>query len=273
MTPIPRTLRTILDRATDRVARRLNSSADERSAQLRREIAELRAEVVQQGNRVFDRVVEFEIRSRRDIVYAGDQRAGRESSDFAGRHFLGARQFAGANETLRYSVQQAPTGGMALEFGVATGATLRCIVEERRSGEVFGFDCFDGLPEAWLSGLPAGSFTQERLPDVPGAELVVGLFDDTLPDFLDQHPGPVDFVHVDSDLYSSAATVLGLVGPRLQVGSVVHFDEFYNYPGWQAHELRAWTEFVENSGMEFDYLAYAYSDCQVSVRITATGRG
>ncbi len=70
-----------------------------------------------------------------------------------------------------------------------------------------------------------------------------------------------------------AATVLGLVGPRLQAGSVVHFDESYNYPGWQAHELRAWTEFVENSGMEFSYLAHAYSDCQVSVRITATGRG
>lgn len=260
----------LLDAAADRVVLRLDRTEDERAARLRTQVAELHAEVVRQGDRVLDRVVELEIRSRRDIVYAGDQQAGRESSEFAGQHFLGSHQFAGANETLRYSVQQAPTGGMALEFGVATGATLRCIVEERGSGAVFGFDSFDGLPEAWLSGLPAGSFTQDRLPDVPGADLVVGLFDDTLPGFLAEHPGPVDFVHVDSDLYSSAVTVLGLVGPRLRAGSVVHFDEFYNYPGWQVHELRAWTEFVEASGIKFQYLAHAYSDCQVSVRITST---
>ncbi len=152
---------------------------------------------------------------------------------------------------------------------MASGSTLGVIAEERTGGEIYGFDSFEGLPQAWLVGVPAGSFNQVQLPEVAGAELVVGMFDDTLPRFLDTHPGRVDFVHVDSALYTSAKTVLALVGPRLRAGSIVHFDEFYNYPGWQQHELRAWNEYIADSGVEFDYIAHAYSDCQVTVRITA----
>lgn len=119
---------------------------------------------------------------------------------------------------------------MALEFGVASGNTLRTIARARGGREVYGFDSFDGLPEAWLNGMPAGAFARDDLPDVPGAELVVGLFADSLPGFLENHPGHIDFLHVDGDLYSSAKTVLDLCGPRLRAGSIVHFDEFFNFP-------------------------------------------
>ena len=45
------------------------------------------------------------------------------------------------------------------------------------------------------------------------------------------------------------------------------FDEFFNYPGWQQHEFRAWTEFVEKSGRTFEYLAYTANNEQVVVRL------
>ncbi len=228
---------------------------------------ELRGDISRQGDRVLDRVVEFEIRSRRDIVYAGDQQAGRESNEFARDHLTTARQCEGRIEALRYALSQAPTGALALEFGVAAGESLRVIVQERGAGQTYGFDSFQGLPESWLSGMPAGTFAQDQLPEVGGAKLVVGYFNDVLPQFLQEHPGPVDFLHIDSDLYSSAKTVLQLVGPRLQPGSVVHFDEFFNYPGWQRHEFRAWNEYTEATGLGFEYIAYAFDDCQVAVRI------
>jgi hypothetical protein len=266
----------------DRVGRRLNRSTNERIDQLRAELMrqdelraelvrqdELRAEVVRQGDRVYDRVIEFEIRSRRDIVYAGDQQAGRESNQFATQYLTEALQCDGSVETMRFALSQAPTGGMTLEFGVATGATLRLIVEERGAERTYGFDSFQGIPEPWLAGMPAGYFAQEQLPDVGGAELVVGYFDDKLPGFLAEHPGPVDFLHIDSDLYSSAKTVLELVGPRLRTGSIVHFDEFFNFPGWQRHEHRAWNEYVEKTGLEYTYIAYAFNDCQVAARVDA----
>nr|WP_245788185.1 class I SAM-dependent methyltransferase [Amycolatopsis marina] len=228
----------------------------------------LRAEIIRQGDRLLDRVVEFEIRTRRDIVYAGDQDAALESNVFARENLIGARHFGSPPDTLAHALSLAPTGGMALEFGVASGNTLRAIAKARGGGEVYGFDSFEGLPEAWLNGLPAGAFARGDLPDVPGAELVVGLFADSLPDFLERHPGHVDFLHVDSDLYSSAKTVLDLVGPRLRPGSIVHFDEFFNYPGWKRHEYRAWMEYVERTGVEYEYEAYTYNDNQVTVRIT-----
>ena len=230
---------------------------------------ELRAEVARQGDRILDRVVEFEIRSRRDIVFAGDQDAALESNVFAREHLVGSRHFGSPPETLAHALALAPrSGGMALEFGVASGNTLRAIARARGGVEVYGFDSFDGLPEAWLNGMPAGAFARDDLPDVPGAELVVGLFADSLPGFLAEHPGHIDFLHVDGDLYSSAKTVLELCGPRLRPGSIVHFDEFFNFPGWKRHEYRAWMEYVERTGIEFVYEAYTYNDNQVTVRIT-----
>jgi hypothetical protein len=157
---------------------------------------------------------------------------------------------------------------MALEFGVFTGTTL-AIIADARGGDVYGFDSFQGLPAAWRPGFPEGMFGVDNLPDVPGSELVVGLFADVLPGFLADHPGHVDFLHVDCDLYSSTVTVLEQVGPRLRPGSVVVFDEYLNYPGWLEHEYRAWTEYVAKSGIEFDYEGYTADNEQVTVRVTA----
>jgi len=251
---------------SDRLAE-LQREMSDRLAELQREMSDRLVELQREVVRVYDRVIEFEISSRRDIIYAGDQQAGRESNEYAREHFTDARQCEGRLNTLRYALSQAPTGGMILEFGVFVGESLRTIVEERGSVGVYGFDSFEGLPESWLNGMPAGTFAQDQLPDVGGAELVVGLFDDTLPGWLDEHPGTVDFLHIDSDLYSSAKTVLQLVGPRLRPGSIIHFDELYNFPGWQQHEFRAWNEYVEQTGMEYSYIAYAYNDCQVAVRV------
>ncbi len=259
--PVRKTLSRLLRQAASKVH-------DPYTDQLNRMAAELREEIARQGDRVLDRVVEFEIRSRRDIVYAGDQDAALESNVFAREHLVGARHFGTPEETLDHALSLAPHGGMALEFGVASGNTLRAIVRARGGEQVHGFDSFDGLPEAWLNGMPAGAFARDDLPDVPGAELVVGLFADSLPGFLARHEGHVDFLHVDGDLYSSAKTVLDLCGPRLRAGSIVHFDEFFNFPGWRRHEYRAWTEYVERTGVEFEYVAYTYNDNQVTVKIT-----
>jgi hypothetical protein len=61
--------------------------------------------------------------------------------------------------------------------------------------------------------------------------------------------------------------VLDLIGDRLRPGAVVVFDEFFNFPGWQEHEYRAWSEFVASSGRGFSYLAYTGSNEQVVVRL------
>lgn len=275
-----RKLRDKTIRAMDEAVRGYHDEQSERLSALQQELAQLRAEVSQlresmdkatseHAQRVLDRVVEFEIRSRRDIVYAADQRATQESAEFVREHMPTARRFTRPLRTLEHALTLAPSGGMALEFGVYSGQTLR-IISESRDGQVYGFDSFEGLPEDWRTDFEAGAFNTDKLPEVPGAELVVGWFDDVLPGFLARHPGTVDFLHVDSDLHSSAETVLDQVGPRLRPGSVIVFDEYFNYPGWQRHEHRAWQEYVERTGTKFSYLGYTHDNEQVVVQVDET---
>jgi len=127
----------------------------------------------------------------------------------------------------------------------------------RAGQDVYGFDSFRGLPEDWRLGYDAAAFAVDEVPDVPGAQIVQGMFADVLPGFLSEHPGAVAFVHVDSDLYSSAMTVLVHVGPRLVEGSVVLFDEYYNYPDWHRHEHRALLEYAERDPSRKDLRACA----------------
>ncbi len=239
------------------------------SGELRRVLDEL-AEARSQVASVREHLDVLEQRARRDISHALDIQATAETAAFVLERMPTATVCRHPHDTLRYALGLVGGDGMALEFGVASGTTLGIVAERLRPAghEVFGFDVFTGLPEAWRSGFPAGEFAQAAPPTVPGAEVVVGLFEDTLPGFLADHPGPVAFAHLDADLYSSTATVLRLIGDRLRPGSVLVFDEFVNYPGWQQHEYRAWTEFVERSGLGFEYLAYTGDHEQVVVRVT-----
>lgn len=215
-------------------------------------------------------VHDAEFRSRRDVLAAGERAAAASSERFAREVMPTVPTFDHPIATLEHALSLAPAEGMALEFGVATGRTLTVIAAARGNKQVFGFDSFQGLPEDWRTNIPAGTFKTDTLPDVPGTELVVGLFQDTLPDFLATHTEPVAFVHLDADLYSSTTTVLQHIGSRLRPGSVIVFDEYFNYPGWQQHEHRAWQEFVAASAIEFRYLAYTCNDEQVAVIVTRT---
>jgi len=226
-------------------------------------------EVAGRLDAVARRLDDLEFRARRDLAYSQDVQAARESAAFVVEHFPKAPVFWHPHETLRFALGEIKGPGLALEFGVAGGSTLAIIAETvARDRPVVGFDVFTGLPEAWRTGFPAGEFAQDTAPkDIPGARVVTGLFEDTLPGFLAETDEPIAFMHLDADLYSSTKTVLDLTGDRLGADAVVVLDEFFNYPGWQLHEFRAWTEFIERTGRTFDYLGYTGNNEQVVVRL------
>jgi hypothetical protein len=263
----------MLDRARARLRGALERTVDDVVRRRLDARIELHEQWLQgQINRILDEQNDADRRDRRDIFQAAERDAARASARFAYEHFPTATTYFDEIETLKHAVAAAPKEGMALEFGVWSGTTLEVIARGRDGKDVYGFDSFQGLPESWRSTFEAGTFAVEELPLVEGAELVVGWFDDTLPGFLDAHPGPVALLHVDGDLYSSAKTVLDLCGPRLVEGSIVIFDEYFNYPGWEQHEHRAWQEYLERTGTEFTWEAYTADDEQVVVRITRPGR-
>lgn len=142
---------------------------------------------------------------------------------------------------LRHVLAVCRPEGAGVEFGVAEGTSLAMIAAHMPA---VGFDWFEGLPEDWCE-YPAGSRACPQ-PAVEGASIVAGLFADTLPDF-DFGPWcPIGLVHFDADLYSSTVTALAHIGPYLQAGCFVVFDEWHRaHQDTASHEPRAWQEFLE----------------------------
>ena len=185
--------------------------------------------------------------------------------------------FETQREVLDYALSQTTVAGAYLEFGVFTGGTIRYIAKRlRHMGKtdaiIYGFDSFEGLPEAWGgSHLGRSAFsTGGKLPRVPrNVVLHRGWFSDTILKWRASVATPVAFLHVDCDIYSSTVEVLEGLHDRMQVGTVIVFDEYFNYPSWKQHEFRAWRECVERHNLTYEYLAFARN--QVAIRIRTIG--
>jgi hypothetical protein len=143
-----------------------------------------------------------------------------------------------------------------LEFGVFEGRSLRWWSEHlsQPGATLVGFDSFEGLPDSWRPGLGIGAFKTGQSPrfDDERVSLQVGWFDVTLPDFVvPEHDQLI--INIDSDLYSSAATVLEWAEPILEPGSLLYFDEFPD----RDHEMRAFNELRARSAFTFTPVAIA----------------
>jgi len=192
--------------------------------------------------------------------------AKKDTFDYIKANMVDAPYFEKHPHLVRFALDEVEKQGLYLEFGVGRGKSMRWIASKVDT-TVHGFDSFEGIQEHW-NGNPVGAFAQRKMPKVPdNVEFHVGYFDATLPGFLKQHDAPVAFLHVDCDLYSSTVTIFELLGSRLQNGAIILFDEYYNFHRWQQHEFKAFQEFVQRSGLEYEYICYSVTGQQVAVRV------
>ena len=196
--------------------------------------------------------------------------AGWDTAVYYNSHARQARSFGSKWDLHSYGVKMAPREGHILELGVASGATVNFIAKADKR-PIYGFDVFTGLPEVWRTGFGVGAFDQKGvLPEVENnVSLVPGLFEDTLPLWLADHPENIAYLHVDSDLYSSAHTIFDKLGHRIVAGTVIAFDEYWNFPGWQNDVFKAFREFIAWSKLHYVYEGFVSSHQQVLVKITA----
>lgn len=180
------------------------------------------------------------------------------SARYAADNMAHATRFTSREAMLSDAVKRvANIEGCICEFGVFNGHTLKLLANAAQERNVHGFDSFEGLPANWRPGFSKGLFKTHR-PAFPGSniQLHVGLFEATLPQFLEHLKEPICLVHIDCDLYSSTRCVLDNIIPRLAPGAILVFDEYFNYPGWQEHEHRALRESVEGGDLAVEYLAF-----------------
>ena len=160
-----------------------------------------------------------------------------------------------------------PEDGLCIECGVFKGRSINHMAKLLPKRRLFGFDSFEGLSENWSGNYhQQGHFDQQgSLPEVEeNVELIKGWVDDTFAPFLADHDGPIAYLHVDTDTYSPAKTILTLAKPRLVPGSIILFDELFGYPAWEHHEYKALCETLPEDSYEF----VGFSQMEAALRIT-----
>ncbi|NJK39588.1 MAG: class I SAM-dependent methyltransferase [Oscillatoriales cyanobacterium RM2_1_1] len=157
--------------------------------------------------------------------------------------------------------------GLYLEFGVFKGESLRYIAKNNPDQEVHGFDSFEGLPEAWVHN-PQGTFTtQGKLPKVPhNVQLWRGYFENSLPSWCKNHDDAIAFLHIDCDLRSSTETVLTELANQIKPGTVILFDDYFNFPGWEEDGHAVLTEFLKKQSFSAEYIGYGFKELSIIVR-------
>lgn len=144
-------------------------------------------------------------------------------------------------------LKQKSVSGLIMELGVFQGHTINIIADTFPEETVYGFDSFEGLPEDWFD-LKKGHFKCDIPTVKDNVKLVHGYFQDSIPKFLEVNSELISIVHIDCDLYSSTKCIFDLFCYRFQVGSIIIFDELYDYTGWENHEYKAFNEFLESTG-------------------------
>ena len=204
-----------------------------------------------------------------DIRFALKSKTALECADFIHEHMQQKGvpfPWRNREQLLRYAASQTTLDGLILEFGVYKGISITILADVLKDKALFGFDSFEGLPETWRPGFEKGVFALKELPTVPqNVSLVKGLFEETLPAFLNEHQGPVAFLHVDCDLYSSTKCILSALKERIVSGTIILFDEFYNYVGWEHGEYKACSEFIAATGKTFSYIGYGQEQVVVII--------
>jgi len=155
-----------------------------------------------------------------------------------------------------------------LEFGVATGIAIKWWVEKNKNPETrfYGFDVFTGLPEDFGVMHKHHYDTEGQTPmiDDNRVKFVKGLFQDSLPGFLDSYKSDrKKVVHMDADLYSSTLFVLTRLIPILKKDDIIIFDEF----GVPTHEFKAFVEIVSAYKLNYEFLGAINNYLQIAIKI------
>ena len=159
---------------------------------------------------------------------------------------------------LSYALEQVDISGLYLEFGVFTGDSINFIADGIAPRTIYGFDSFTGLPVEWVRRndgsltFPTGTFAVDTLPAVrQNVRLIQGWYADSLPRFISEHSDSIAFINIDSDIYSSAKTILTTLNRQIIPGTILYFDEITGwgeliaqYDTWEEGEYKALLEWL-----------------------------
>lgn len=183
-----------------------------------------------------------------------------------------AKYIVSRSDFIKNTITNISGDGDILEFGVFTGRSLKLISELCPERKIYGFDSFEGLPEAWPGSFekthPKGHFNVNgKIPKInnPNISFIKGFFDDTLPDFVSKYNSKIALLHIDCDIYSSTQTILHCLKNHINRDMIIMFDELIGYDGFEINEMKAWLELAHEKNIKYQYLFW--SKYQASLKI------
>lgn len=182
---------------------------------------------------------------------------------------------------LKFVLKKVEINGLWIEFGVFKGETIKFIANQFPNQIIFGLDSFQGLPEDWIlskeTTYKQGKYNLNGV--IPtfaqcNIKILKGFFANTLPDLLNTQKEKFGFIHIDCDLYSSTKYILEVLikNDRITKGTIILFDEFYNYENYEQYEFKAFSEFINKFNVKYEWIAHTASPVwwngnQVAIRI------
>ena len=169
--------------------------------------------------------------------------------------------------TLTAALTDVTLDGTLVEFGCLQGTSLDadrqvlpltalCMASTASSG-------FPGLGR-YREG--AGAFDIGAKPpelSVSSVKFHVGWFDDTIPAFSQQYSGPLPSPISTPTSTAPTKTVFDGLSDWFVPGTIVVFDEYFGYHGWQRHEHKAFHEFLARTGLSFEAISLGHMNLAV----------
>ena len=183
-----------------------------------------------------------------------------ESSEYFKPYLNKLILFKKKEDLWKYALSKIDNSGDVFEFGVFRGESINFMSSERPDLNFFGFDSFEGLQEDWGgSEFRKSHFNLDgNLPKVnSNVQLIKGWFNESLPKFLKTYNGEISLINIDCDTYESSKEVMTILEKYINSGTVIVFDEYFGYPGWQFGEHKSFHEFINRRKLNFSYLAIA----------------
>lgn len=168
-----------------------------------------------------------------------------------------------------------------VEFGVYRGISSKLILKHLpQDKNLYLFDSFKGLPTDWkffsnrhrrkiIIKKDYHKMIPDKIPKFNDSrtKMYIGWFKDSLPSYIYKVNKPFAFIHIDCDVYESTKDIFDNINHLIKRGTIILFDEYYNYEDWKQHEYKAFMEYIKKFNRKFEYL-FRTKDYQACVRIT-----
>ena len=192
-----------------------------------------------------------------------------------------------ASKIINLIIKDFPKGGTILEFGVARGVSYtqlaKMIKDNKMTCKLIGFDAWQGLPKETEGvflpkGWSEGTYCFNRnvvenrlrkidivLPD-KRFQLVDGWLKDTLTKELQQTIKNLIFVNIDTDLYTSAVTILDFIFPVLQDKTLIYFDDWKTNAKELCGEMLAFRQWkLKNPEIKYEFVVRTHNTSMIRI--------